>query len=150
LQIFDSMGGILSDGNFMAASGDWMKQILTTLQAQVPVIVFSKGTHGNWPELAGLGAQVLSIDSNVRLSQVRDLLPGNLAVQGNFDPFLLSTNAEMVASEARRILLEMQGKPGHIFNLGHGVPPNSKLENIERLVEVVRSQPLIRSIAPTI
>jgi len=145
LQIFDSMGGGLSDGNFMAASGDWMKQILTTLQAQVPTIVFSKGTHGNWPELAGLGAQVLSIDSNVRLSHVRDLLPGSLAVQGNFDPFLLSTQPEVVAAETRRILLEMRGRPGHIFNLGHGVPPNSKLENIERLVEVVRSQPLIGS-----
>jgi len=150
LQIFDSMGGLLSDGNFMPASGDWMKQILTALQAQVPVIVFSKGTHGNWPELAGLGAQVLSIDSNVRLSQVRDLLPGNLALQGNFDPFLLSTQAEVVTAETRRILLEMRGRPGHIFNLGHGVPPNSKLENIERLVEAVRSQPYIRSIAPAV
>src|SRR5438105_7422727 len=67
IQIFDSLGGVLSDGSFGHASGRWIKQIVASLRGQTPVIVFSKGTHGNWPDLFESGARVLGIDSNVRL-----------------------------------------------------------------------------------
>jgi uroporphyrinogen decarboxylase len=140
LQIFDSLGGLLSGADFMPASGDWMKRIIRQLAGKVPVILFSKGTHGHWPELAASGAKVLGIDSNIRLATVRDTLPAQLAVQGNLDPMLLTTRPELVVRETKRILTEMQGKPGHIFNLGHGVPPDAKLENIECLVQTVRDQ----------
>lgn len=138
LQIFDSMGGLLSEGGFMAASGQWMKRIVSSLKGQVPVIVFSKGVHGNWDDLAALGAQVLGVDWNVRLAEVRDRVPGRVGLQGNLDPFLLCTTPEIVAAETSRILNEMAGKPGHIFNLGHGVPPGAKLETITSLVNTVR------------
>jgi uroporphyrinogen decarboxylase len=138
LQIFDSLGGGLNDGDFGAASSRWMRQIISSLKAQVPVIVFSKGTHGNWQTLAETGAQVLGVDWNTRLSEIRTRLPENVGVQGNLDPFLLSTTPAVVAEETRRILTEMRGRPGHIFNLGHGVPPNARLENIESLVQTVR------------
>ena len=61
------------------------------------------------------------------------------AVQGNLDPFLLTTTPEIVAVETRRLLAEMRGQNGHIVNLGHGVPPETKLENIQSLVETVRN-----------
>ncbi len=138
VQIFDSLGGVLSEGAFGPASGDWIKQIVASLKKQVPVIVFARGVHGNWDELAATGAQVLGVDWNVRLADVRDRLPPDVGVQGNLDPFLLSTSPEAVASETRRILREMRGRAGHIFNLGHGVPPSAKLENIECLVKTVR------------
>jgi uroporphyrinogen decarboxylase len=139
VQIFDSLGGVLSDGNFERASGCWIKRIIAGLKGRVPVIVFSKGTHGNWDELVDTGASVLGVDWNVRLADVRARLPERVGVQGNLDPFLLSTTPEAVAAETRRILREMQGRPGHIFNLGHGVPPSAKLENIESLVSAVRN-----------
>jgi uroporphyrinogen decarboxylase len=139
VQIFDSLGGVLSDGNFAAASARWMKQIIASLKGQAPVIVFSKGAHGNWDELVDTGAQVLGVDWNVRLAAVGARVPKHVGVQGNLDPFLLSTTPDVVAAETRRILREMRGRPGHIFNLGHGVPPNAKLENIESLVGAVRS-----------
>jgi uroporphyrinogen decarboxylase len=66
-------------------------------------------------------------------------LPGNIAVQGNMDPVLLTTNPAAVAAEASRILREMRGSRGHIFNLGHGVPPSARLENIESLVSTVKN-----------
>jgi len=138
VQIFDSLGGLLAEGSFAAASGRWIKQIIQELKAPVPVIVFSKGTHGNWPDLVNTGAQVLGVDSNVRLARIGQELPSNVGLQGNLDPFLLTTNPATVAAETRRLLLEMQGRPGHIFNLGHGVPPNAKLENITALVDTVR------------
>jgi uroporphyrinogen decarboxylase len=129
---------VLSDGDFGPASGRWIKQIVSSLKGRVPVIVFGKGVHGNWAELVGTGAQVLGIDWNLKLSEVASRLPGQVGVQGNLDPFLLSTKPEIVAAEAARILREMRGRAGHIFNLGHGVPPSAKLENIEALVATVR------------
>jgi uroporphyrinogen decarboxylase len=139
VQIFDSLGGLLSDGDFAAASSRWMAQIVGSLKDKAPVIVFSKGTHGNWDELVATGAQVLGVDWNVRLADVRARLPDRVGVQGNLDPFLLATTPALVAIETGRILREMRGRPGHIFNLGHGVPPDAKLENIESLVSAVRS-----------
>ena len=115
-----------------------MKQIIASLKGEAPVIIFSKGAHGNWHELVDTGAQILGIDCNVHLATVRAQLPAQVAVQGNLDPFLLSTTPEAVAAETGRILAEMRGRTGHIFNLGHGVPPNAKLENIQCLVDTVR------------
>lgn len=139
VQIFDSLGGLLSESAFAAASGNWIKKIIGNLKGQVPVIVFSKGTHGNWKTLADTGAQILGVDWTVRLADVRAQLPANVGVQGNLDPFLLETTPEIVAVETKRILQEMRGIRGHIFNLGHGVPPKAELENIEALVSAVRS-----------
>ena len=138
VQIFDSLGGVLSSGSFAAASGRWLTQILRSLKGSIPVIIFSKGTHGNWEDLVKTGAQVLGIDCNVRLTDLRRQLPPTIALQGNLDPFLLTTRPELVAAETRRIVAELQGRPGHIFNLGHGVPPQAKLENIQSLVDAVR------------
>ena len=138
LQIFDSLGGALSDGSFWTGSGIWMKQIVEALRGQVPVIVFSKGVHGNWGDLVATGAQVLGVDWNDSLAAVRAALPPSTAIQGNLDPFLLTTTPDKVAPESKRILREMKGRPGHIFNLGHGVPPDARLENIATLVETVR------------
>ena len=139
VQIFDSLGGILADNLYAPASARWIKKIITALDGQVPVIVFSRGTHGNWDVLVNTGAQVVSVDWTVPLAEVRARLPENVAVQGNLDPFLLTTTPDVVAAEAGRILREMRGCKGHIFNLGHGVPPAAKLENIESLVATVRS-----------
>jgi uroporphyrinogen decarboxylase len=139
VQIFDSLGGLLSPGNFVPASGRWMKQIVSSLKGKAPVIVFSKGTHGNWQDLVGTGANVLGVDWNARLADVRTQVPAQIGLQGNLDPFLLSTTPAGVAAETRRILEEMRGRPGHIFNLGHGVPPSAKLENIASLMETVKS-----------
>lgn len=139
VQIFDSLGGVFSEADFEAASAHWMKRIITSLQERVPVIVFSKGTHGNWKTLVDTGAQILGVDWTLNLAEVRSRLPQNVGVQGNLDPFLLTTTPERVAHATAGILQEMTGRLGHIFNLGHGVPPSAKLENIESLVNTVRN-----------
>src|ERR1051326_5591902 len=138
VQIFDSLGGTLSNADFESASARWMKQLIASLQNRVPVIVFSKGTHGNWETLVETGAEMLGVDWTVNLAEVAARLPKEVGVQGNLDPFLLTTTPEVVAEETHRILREMNVRPGHIFNLGHGVPPNAKLENIESLVKTVK------------
>jgi len=144
LQIFDSNGDMLADGAFEAASGRWIREVISSLGGKVPVILFSKGGYGRVDHLVSTGASVLSIDWTQSLAQVRRALPKNVGVQGNLDPFLLTTSPEIVAAEATRILGEMrglkkEGLEGHVFNLGHGVPKEAKLECLAALVETVRS-----------
>jgi uroporphyrinogen decarboxylase len=139
LQIFDSHGGLLAPTEFREASGSWMKDIISNLGGRVPVIVFSLGTHGNWDDLLATGASVLGIDWRFPLADARRLLPAGIGLQGNLAPTLLSDAApEAVAAETARLLEEMRERKGYIFNLGHGVPPDAKLENIAALVETVK------------
>jgi uroporphyrinogen decarboxylase len=139
IQIFDSLGGLLGGESFEAASGRWMRQIISALGSQVPVIVFAKGAHGNLEELSRLGAQVLGFDWTVALSEVQGRLPSTVGIQGNLDPLVLETTREAVREETERIMTALRGRKGHIFNLGHGVPPTAKLECIETLVTTVRN-----------
>lgn len=139
VQIFDSVGGLLADNAFEAASGRWIREIIASVEGKVPVILFSKGTHGKWGSLVSTGANVLSVDWTQPLAEVRAMLPENVGVQGNLDPALLTMTPEIVATETTRILRDMAHRTGHIFNLGHGVPPNGKLECIQALVDTVRS-----------
>jgi uroporphyrinogen decarboxylase len=109
LQIFDSLGGVLSDGNFMAASdvGSTNCNGARESSADDPVLegdpwqLVGPGRHGS--ERSGM-------DSNVRLSETCVLLPENLAVQGNLDPFLLGTRPDLVEAETRRIIAENERK----------------------------------------
>jgi len=139
IQIFDTLGGALAANAYQEASGRWIQQIIAGLKGHTPVIVFSKGTNGNWDDLVATGANVLGVDWTVRLSDVAARLPKNVAVQGNLDPLLISTTPEAVSAETKRILTDMKGRPGHIFNLGHGVSPESKIDCIQALVDTVRS-----------
>jgi uroporphyrinogen decarboxylase len=139
VQIFDSLGDLLAPSAYAEASARWMKQIVAGLGGRAPVIVFGRGQHASWDVLADTGAQVLGVDWQVRLGEVAKRLPANIAVQGNLDPFLLTTTPEAVAAETRLVLSEMCGRSGHVFNLGHGVPPAAKLECLQALVDTVRA-----------
>jgi uroporphyrinogen decarboxylase len=139
LQIFDSHGGHLAATEFQEASGRWTDQIITNLGGKVPVINFSLGTHGNWPDLIASGANVLGIDWQTDLAEARKIIPSHLAMQGNLSPVhIAESTPEVVAAETKKILEAMRGRPGHIFNLGHGLTPAAKLENIAALVETVK------------
>lgn len=160
LQIFDSHGGHLAVTEFQEASGRWMREIFAAVGAPIsrsartqsstnradqeigapPVIVFSLGTHGNWPDLINTGANVIGIDWQFSLAQARKLIPESIGLQGNLAPSLLSdATPDVVARETRAVLEAMRGRPGHIFNLGHGLTPGAKLENISALVETVKT-----------
>lgn len=138
IQIFDSMGGMLSSEEYSEVSGHWIGEIIESLDGVVPVILFSRDTAGSLQELVQTGAQVLGLDWSIRLSEARSRVPSSIALQGNLDPTVLTTTPETAAGETSRILEEMRGNNGFIFNLGHGVPPDAKLENIESVVSVVK------------
>jgi uroporphyrinogen decarboxylase len=159
IQLFDSHGGHLAATEFSEASGRWLKEIITRIGAPAsgpapsvasnragpeagapPVIVFSLGTHGNWDELVASGASVLGVDWQFSLAEARRIVPERVGLQGNLAPALLSDGTpDAVARETTNLLVVMRDRPGYIFNLGHGVPPSARLENIAALVETVRS-----------
>ncbi|MFM9059426.1 MAG: uroporphyrinogen decarboxylase [Planctomycetaceae bacterium] len=139
VQVFDTLGGLLGPDEFQAASGRWLGEIVRGVAGRVPVIVFAKGAHANWSDLVATGAQVLGFDSTADLGWFRDRLPARVGIQGNLDPAILETTPDRVAAETRRVLESMRGRAGHVFNLGHGVPPGAPLENLESLMATVRS-----------
>jgi uroporphyrinogen decarboxylase len=137
IQIFDSVGGLLPLDEFEAASGRWMREIVSGLEGRVPVIVYSKGTRA-WSSLLGTGAQVIGVDQGIALAEAVREIPAGVAVQGNLDPALLTdVEPAVVVRETTRMLDEMRGRDGYIFNLGHGVPPDAKMANLEALVQTV-------------
>ena len=137
IQIFDSWGGIVAGQDYEAASLHWIRQIITALPKDFPVILYAKGTPSQLTDQAFSGASVLGVDWTVDLGVVRRLVPGNIALQGNLDPVLMNTTPEIVRHETTRLLETMRGTHGHIFNLGHGIMPQAKIECVEALVETV-------------
>ncbi|MCF7864520.1 MAG: uroporphyrinogen decarboxylase [Kiritimatiellales bacterium] len=139
IQIFDSQGGTLAPNVFWDISGRWMQQIVEALGNKVPTIVFARNVHHNWNEVVQTGASALGIDWGVRLSDVCKEIPGTVAVQGNLDPALLIAKPAAAIGETQRILEEMRGRDGFIFNLGHGVPPDADLEAIAAVTQTVQN-----------
>jgi len=139
LQIFDSLGGLLPQADFEAASARWMREIIAGLGGRVPVIVYSKGAR-DWAALARTGAKIISVDHAIDIAEVRRELPETLGIQGNLDPLLLSEGEPgQVRQAALELLEKMRGRNGYIFNLGHGVPPDARLECLQTLAQTVAS-----------
>ncbi len=137
LQIFDSWGGVIAGPDYEAASLRWIRTIVAAMPEGFPIIIYGKGTGPHLIDQAFTGARVLSIDGSNDLASVRRSLPENVAVQGNLDPVIMNTTPAIVRNETRRILESVRGLPGHIFNLGHGILPQARIECVEALVDAV-------------
>jgi uroporphyrinogen decarboxylase len=137
IQIFDSWGGIIAGQDYEAASLRWIREIISGLPEDFPVILYAKGTPAQLTDQAFSGASVLGVDWTIDLGVARRLVPGNVALQGNLDPVLLNTTPEIVRHETTRLLESMRGTSGHIFNLGHGIMPQAKIACVEALVDTV-------------
>ncbi len=139
VQIFDSWAGLVPGADYEGASLKWIRRIIEKIAGRVPVIVFARGAAASLSALATCGARVLGLDWTVPLGPAAHTLPADLAVQGNLDPVLLNTNPQIVGLQTRRLLDDMRERPGHIFNLGHGILPQARLENVATLVDTVTS-----------
>ncbi len=139
LQVFDSWVGALSPGDYEMRVLPYTRRIFeATAALHVPRIHFGTSTAGLLDLIAGSGAEVISLDWRIDLDEGWARVGHHLGVQGNLDPAVLLGPAEGVVDGARRVLRLAAGRPGHIFNLGHGVLPSSALENLQALVETVR------------
>ena len=109
-----------------------------TRTLNVPTIHFSTATAGLLGLIATCGADVISLDWRIDLDAGWERVGYGHGVQGNLDPAVLLGPVEGVVAGTRRVLRQAGGRPGHVFNLGHGVLPGSTLENLQALVETVR------------
>lgn len=144
VQIFDTWGGCLADGNFERFSLKYMQQIVSGLTRhadgeKVPVIVFTKG-GGMWLEaMADIGADCLGLDWTVNLAKARIRTQDKVALQGNLDPMVLFAGEAAIRAEARRVIDSFGpvGQGGHVFNLGHGISQYTDPEAVAILVDEV-------------
>jgi uroporphyrinogen decarboxylase len=137
IQIFDTWGGIVSPLDYERFVLPYTRKLIDGLDKSVPVIHFVKGSGTMLDRVAKAGADVIGLDWHVNLGQARDLIGPAIAVQGNLDPTVLYAPKEHIRSEVKRILDENAGRPGHIFNLGHGILPTADPEHARYMVECV-------------
>ena len=138
LQIFDSWAGVLGRADYRDQVLPFVQQVCAGVAAAgVPLIYFSTGTAGLLDLLAELPCQVLSVDWRVDLAAARRVLAPAMALQGNLEPALLFAPAAVLEERVRAVLSAAADRPGYIFNLGHGVLPQTPPESVARLVEVV-------------
>ncbi len=137
IQIFDSWAAACPAPDYWEMSLSWIQQIVQGLRSDLPIILYAKGVPEQLPNIACSGVSAVSLDWEVDLRTAADLLPRSTAVQGNLDPALLDGEVGPVREATRRLLRSMQGRDGFIVNLGHGIHPTAKLENVEALVQTV-------------
>lgn len=139
VQIFDSWAQALSWDDYREFSHQYIQQIIAGLNRKdIPVISFCKGSSVFAPLMAEAKPDVISIDWNVDLKDMKQRLPKGIAVQGNLDPHILYADKPVIKERIHRLFERMRGEDGFIFNLGHGIMPDIPFDNVKYAVEVIK------------
>jgi uroporphyrinogen decarboxylase len=137
IQIFDTWGGMLSPADYERYVLPYTQRLINGLdRTHIPVIHFVKGAGTMLEIVKEAGGDVMGLDWHINLGKARDIL-GDMAVQGNLDPTVLFAPKEIIEREVKRVLDENAGRPGLIFNLGHGILPTVPPENAIYMVDCV-------------
>jgi uroporphyrinogen decarboxylase len=140
IQLFDSWAGALSVSAYEQMVLPYSRRILESVgETGVPTIHFGTTTAHLLEAMARSGAGVISVDWRMPLDDAWSRI-GDRGIQGNLDPGVMLAPFEVVAREARLILDLAGGRPGHIFNLGHGVLPDTPSDSLRRLAELVHEE----------
>jgi uroporphyrinogen decarboxylase len=138
LQLFDSWAGALGAQDYVRCVQPYNAVLFETLSAAgVPTINFSTGTSAYLAEVAASGGDVVSVDWRLPLDVAWQQIGYDRAIQGNLDPVALQAPWPELQPRIDDILRRAGGRPGHIFNLGHGILPDTPVENVQRLVDYV-------------
>lgn len=137
VQIFDSWVGCLSDGDYRRFVLPYTKRLIDQVRG-APLIHFATGNPALLPLMREAGGDAFGVDWRLSIDLAWDFLGRDRAIQGNLDPAILLTDPETVEAAVRDLLRLVAGQPGHIVNLGHGVLPQTPVENAQALVRAVR------------
>jgi len=137
VQLFDSWVGTLSPADYREFVLPHTRAVIKRLTPDVPVIHFGVGTATLLPSMKEAGGDVIGLDWRVELGPTWERLGYDVAVQGNLDPAVLLSGTEEIRRAAKAILDGAAHRPGHIFNLGHGVHQDTPVENVKALVDIV-------------
>lgn len=137
VQIFDTWVGCLGPADYREFVLPWTQALSKGLPHDIPLIHFGTSTGTLLEAMREAGGNVIGLDFHVELDQAWRRVGHDVAVQGNLDPTVLFAGRDVIRSRVTRILKQAAGRSGHIFNLGHGILPDTPYENVTALVEMV-------------
>jgi uroporphyrinogen decarboxylase len=138
LQLFDSWAGALSPDDYRGYVLPHSHRVIQTASSSgVPIIHFGTGTSGMLELIKEAGGDVIGVDWRIDLAEAWRRLGDEVAIQGNLDPVALFAPLPELEVHVNRILAQAAGRPGHIFNLGHGILPQTPVEHVAALVDMV-------------
>jgi uroporphyrinogen decarboxylase len=141
IQVFDSWVGALAPDDYDRAVLPWMQRLFSALEhAGAPTIYFGTGNASLLESVAAAGSDLVSIDWRVRLDDAWRRIGYDKGIQGNLDPVRAVAGWEAADAGMRIVLAQAAGRPGHIFNLGHGVLPETDPDVLRRLVDAVHQE----------
>jgi len=138
VQLFDSWAGCLGPDDYRRYALPHTRAVIEAITPGVPVINFATGNPALLPLLAEAGGAVIGIDWRIELDEAWRTVGYDRGVQGNLDPVVLLAGREEIRRRAKRVLDQAAGRAGHIFNLGHGVLPQTSPDNVLALIDAVR------------
>jgi uroporphyrinogen decarboxylase len=137
VQIFDSWAAALDGADYEEFSLRYIRAVIEGLPKDAKVILYAKGKSPDAAALAATGVPCLGVDWTVPRSRVRALAGRPICLQGNLDPVLMTGSPEAAAAGTRAVLKDNAGDPGHVFNLGHGITPDARIETVQAVLEAV-------------
>jgi uroporphyrinogen decarboxylase len=141
VQLFDSWVGCLSPADYHTFVLPYSRRVLGYLKdSAIPCIHFGTGTATILEEMRQAGGDVFGIDWRIPIDVAWQRLGYDIAIQGNLDPAVLLADSDLIKTQTADILKRVGNRPGHIFNLGHGILPETPQENVQQLVEFVHEQ----------
>jgi uroporphyrinogen decarboxylase len=138
IQLFDSWAGVLSREDFETFALPYAREALERAAAGVPTIYFAPGGSTHLDRIAGVGADAIGVDWRIPLARAVTILGDRFAVQGNLDPGILLGSIATIEARTKAILEEGRAAKGHVMNLGHGILPETPVENAQAFVDAVR------------
>jgi len=138
IQLFDSWAGALAPEDFEEFAVRYAKQVFDGLKREgIPIIYFAQGNPAALNLAKAAGSDVIGVDWRIRMEKAYDILAPDVAVQGNLDPTCLFLPPDKIKERVKDIMDAIDNRPGHIFNLGHGITPPTPVENAIAVVEAV-------------
>jgi len=137
VQLFDSWVGCLSPSDYEEYVLPYSKRVIDGVDKSVPLIHFATSNSTLLELMKRAGGDVIGVDWRMDIGEAWARLGYEVAIQGNLDPVILFGSVDLINREVKRILDHVGGRPGHIFNLGHGILPNTPVENVAALVDIV-------------
>jgi uroporphyrinogen decarboxylase len=139
IQVFDSWVGALGPDDYVRYVAPYSRALIERIRSTgVPVIHFGTGAAGFFKELHAAGGDVLGVDWRINIDQAWMDISYRSAVQGNLDPAALLAPLAELKIRVQELLKRTGTRPGHIFNLGHGILPETPVENVKAVVQIVR------------
>ena len=139
IQVFDSWAGALGPDDYVRFAAPYSRALIERIRATgVPVIHFGTGASGFFRELHAAGGDVMGVDWRINIDQAWMDISYRSAIQGNLDPVALFAPLPELKMRVAELLKRTGARPGHIFNLGHGILPETPVENVKAVVQMVR------------